>query len=362
MTDVLRPVFNSMRHGSFRTSLGGMNPTGASCWITDEKGNEKLVGKCHRQVWYSKTKTPRTNLPNDQTFIKFAVGHAMEENFQQNWARAGVYLDGNIKVRQDISHGDPRGELIMSGEVDALLRDYDLDEEGQIEEIHTDLGIGIEMKTNRGYFSKKEIYGFGNKIYVNGSPKIEHVMQTAIYLHMRKPLEEYYGVRIESFRIVYCQVDDGHTTWFDISLSDGYDGEIIVKDRYGIELEPDALASLEAGAPMQKISGLTMDKIKDRYYKVLDHLKDTENPPPRDFQLRYDAETFELKMERGELSKTAIGNWEKKPNMEVGDWNCRYCDWGDTCYPYGIHTNAVEDGELTPEKAMSMLGISAFGA
>jgi len=61
-------------------------------------------------------------------------------------------------------------------------------------------------------------------------------------------------------------------------------------------------------------------------------------------------------------SKTAIANWEKKPNMQVGDWNCRYCDWGDTCYPYGIHTGAVEDGELTPEKAMSMLGISGFGA
>ena len=127
MTDVLRPVFNDMRNGSFRVSLGGMNPTGASCWIKDEKGNDKLVGKCRRQVWYSKTKVPRTNLPNDETFIKFAVGHAMEENFQEHWQRQGVMLDGNVKVRQDISNGDPRGELIVSGEIDVLLRDFDLD-------------------------------------------------------------------------------------------------------------------------------------------------------------------------------------------------------------------------------------------
>ena len=362
MTDVLRPVFNDMRNGSFRVSLGGMNPTGASCWIVDEKGNDKLVGKCRRQVWYSKTKVPRTNLPNDQTFIKFAVGHAMEENFQEHWQRQGVMLDGNVKVRQDISNGDPRGELIVSGEIDVLLRDFDLDEEGNITKIHTDRGIGIEMKTNRGFFAKKEIYGVGNKMYPMGHPKIEHIMQTAMYLHMRKAVEDYYGVTIDSFRIVYCQVDDGLTTWFDISLSDGYDGEVIIKDRNGNRIEPDVVASLEAGIDLNPIEGLTMDNIKDRYYGILEALKDTENPPPRDFQLRYDAETFQLKMERGELSKTAMANWEKKEHAEVGDWNCRYCDWKDTCYPYGILSPQVDDGVLTPEKAMAMLGITGFGA
>ena len=362
MTDVLRPVFNDMRNGSFRVSLGGMNPTGASCWILDEKGNDKLVGKCRRQVWYSKTKVPRTNLPNDQTFIKFAVGHAMEENFQEHWQRQGVMLDGNVKVRQDISNGDPRGELIVSGEIDVLLRDFDLDEEGNITKIHTDRGIGIEMKTNRGFFAKKEIYGVGNKMYPNGHPKMEHVMQTAMYLHMRKSVEDYYGVTIDSFRIVYCQVDDGLTTYFDVSLSEGYDGEIIIKDCQGNQLEPDAVASLEAGIDLKRVGGLTMDNIKDRYYEVQATLNDTENPPPRDFQLRYDAETYELKLEQGDLSKTAAGNWEKKPNMEVGDWNCRYCDWKDACYPYGIHSQAVDDGVLTPEKALEMLGISGFGA
>ena len=105
-----------------------------------------------------------------------------------------------------------------------------------------------------------------------------------------------------------------------------------------------------------------MDNIKDRYYGILEALKDTENPPPRDFQLRYDAETFQLKMERGELSKTAMANWEKKEHAEVGDWNCRYCDWKDTCYPYGILSPQVDDGVLTPEKAMAMLGITGFGA
>ena len=120
MTDILKPVFKSMRKGNVRYSKGGLNPTGAQCVITDEMGNEKLIGKCHRAVWYSKTGVPRTNLPDDQTFIKFAVGHAMEDNFQTHWNRMGVLIEGNIPLREDISNGDPRGELIISGEVDGI--------------------------------------------------------------------------------------------------------------------------------------------------------------------------------------------------------------------------------------------------
>ena len=88
-----------------------------------------------------------------------------------------------------------------------------MNEDGEITDISTNKAIGMEMKTNRGYFSKKEVYGIGNKRYPTGHPKMDHVMQTALYLRMRWKLEEYYGVEIDSFRIVYCQVDDGLTTY-----------------------------------------------------------------------------------------------------------------------------------------------------
>ncbi len=362
MTDILKPVFNSMRKGNVRYSKGGLNPTGASCIITDEVGNEKLIGKCHRAVWYSKTGVPRTNRPDDQTFIKFAVGHAMEENFQTHWNRMGVLIEGNIPIREDISNGDPRGELIISGEVDGLLRDFEMNEEGEITDISTTKAIGMEMKTNRGFFSKKEVYGIGNKKYPMGHPKMDHVMQTALYLRMRWKLEEYYGVEIDSFRIVYCQVDDGLTTYFDISLSDGYGGEVIIKDRNGNRIEPDALASLEAGITLNRVGGLTMDNIMDRYYMMQDYLKDVENPPDRDYQIRFDEETFEKKMASGDISKTGANTWEKKPLAQIGDWQCRYCDWKNHCLPYGVLTEKVEAGLLTPEAALGQLGIVGFGS
>tara|TARA_B100000686_G_scaffold352965_1_gene456724 strand:+ start:2396 stop:3487 length:1092 start_codon:yes stop_codon:yes gene_type:complete len=361
MTDIIKPVFDSMRKGNMRVSAGGLNPTGASCVIKDELGNEKLIGKCHRQVWYSKTGVERSNFPDDKTFIKFAVGHAMEDNFQTHWNRMGILIDGNIKIKEDISDGDPRGPLMISGEADGLIRDFEVDDEGNISQISSTHAIGLEMKTNRGFFAKKEVYGIGNKRYPRGHPKLDHVMQTAMYLRMRWKLEEYYGVTIDSFRIVYCQVDDGLTTFFDISLSDGYGGEVIIKDRYGDVIKPDALASLEAGINLDPISGLTIENIMDRYYECAEKLKDDENPPERDYQLRYDEETFEKKLAAGDISKTAAGNWEKKPLAQVGDWQCRYCDWKEVCLPYGVLTKAVEAGLLTPEAALGQLGVVGFG-
>ena len=343
-----------------RVSAGGLNPTGASCVITDELGNDKLIGKCHRAVWYGKTGVPRTNEPDDQTFIKFAVGNAMEDNFQQHWNRMGLLIDGNIKIREDISMGDSRGELIVSGECDGILRDYEADEEGNITSISSTKAIGMEMKTNRGFFAKKEVYGMGNKKYPMGHPKMDHVMQTAIYLRMRGKLEEYYGVEIDSFRIVYCQVDDGLTTFFDISLSDGYGGEVIIKDRNGAVIQPDAVASLEAGVHLDPITGLTIENILDRYYQMQEYLEDLENPPARDYQLRYDEETFEKMQASGDVSKTAAKKWESNPLNQVGDWQCRYCDWSDHCLPYGVLTTKVEAELLTPEAAMGQLGITVF--
>ena len=70
---------------------------------------------------------------------------------------------------------------------------------------------------------------------------------------------------------------------------------------------------------------------------------------------------FETKQAAGDISKTGAGTWEKKPLAEIGDWQCRYCDWKEVCLPYGVLTKAVEDGLLTPEAAMGQLGITVFG-
>ena len=38
-------IMDSIRNRSYRVSAGGLNPTVASCRITDEFGRERLIGK-----------------------------------------------------------------------------------------------------------------------------------------------------------------------------------------------------------------------------------------------------------------------------------------------------------------------------
>ena len=92
-----------------------------------------------------------------------------------------------------------------------------------------DEAIAIEVKSTRGYFSEKGLMGKGNKIYPIGYPKLEHLMQTGMYLHTRKVVEDTYGVKIPYAVIVYGLVDSCKTNQFRIELSNGYDGEILVK-------------------------------------------------------------------------------------------------------------------------------------
>ena len=52
--DPFTVAVDALRQGKYRESLGGVNPTGASALMINERGEETLVGKCLRQVWYSK--------------------------------------------------------------------------------------------------------------------------------------------------------------------------------------------------------------------------------------------------------------------------------------------------------------------
>ena len=73
--DPFTVAVDALRQGKYRESLGGVNPTGASAIMINERGEEKLVGKCLRQVWYSKKRVPRTNPANDNSQFIFMLGN-----------------------------------------------------------------------------------------------------------------------------------------------------------------------------------------------------------------------------------------------------------------------------------------------
>ena len=353
-TDPGKNAVYAMKNGNVRVSRGGMRPTSASCNITNEFGDQVMVGKCHRTEWYRLNGIPKTDPPNDRSFGIFCVGHGMEDHFQQLWQSQGVLLAGNI-INYGQVGSDPR--IVISGESDILIRDFDMDPDtGEILKIHSDRAIGIEMKTCRGHFAQKFIFGRANKKYPMGSPKVEHVMQTAMYLAMRKKHEDHYGVTIPYYLIFYFDVADGTYKQFKVELSNGYDGDVIVTTMDGKPVVPDPLYGLQIGEPLYPPwQGLTIENILKRYSELADKLE-LDDPPPREFQLRYDEATAKRKFATGDLSKTKFNDWEKKPLAEVGDWQCSYCDFKSHCYPVSVFTHDVEDGGLSLDEAMRELG------
>ena len=345
----------TLRQGKYRESLGGVNPTGASAKMINERGEETLVGKCLRQVWYSKKRVPRTNPATDNNQFLFMMGNAAEDGLQKAWENAGILLESNAKLRANIAKNPETDDAIMlSGEVDAILRWTEMrtGDDG-VPRMHIDptKAIGIEVKSKWGYGAKMVMQGNKSSTYEHGYPQIEHLMQTGLYLHTRKAFEEFHDVEIPYFVICYISRDNGLHKSFRVELSDGYDGRIIVKDMDGNELKPKAEKSLDWGVQTQQIE-LTIDMMRERFLMQIENLK-SDTPPPRDFALRYSDEEAERLNSVGELSKTKFNEHGKKPLSEIGDWNCTYCDCIGVCYPQGIFTIPVEDGVLTIDEALA---------
>ena len=353
--DPFTVAVDALRQGKYRESLGGVNPTGASALMINERGEEVLVGKCLRQVWYSKKRVPRTNPANDNAQCIFMLGNAAEDGLQKAWEDAGVLLESNAKIRANIAKNPSTDdEIMLSGEVDAILRWSEMrtGDDG-VPRMHIDptKAIGIEVKSKWGYGAKAVMQGNKSSTYEHGYPQIEHLMQTALYLHTRKAFEEFHDVEIPYFVICYISRDNGLHKSFRVELSDGYEGRIIVKDMNGVEIKPKAEKSLDWGVQAQTIE-LTIDMMRERYLQQIENLK-SDTPPAREFDLRYSDEKAQKLFDMGELSKTKFNEHGKKPLAEIGDWNCSYCDWKGVCYPQGIFTIPVEDGKLTIDEALA---------
>lgn len=360
-TDYMKAAIRSMDKGPMRTSLGGLNPTGASVMRTNNFGENVKEGKCNRQVWYSKKKIPRTNPLDDNTFVRFEVGNAMEDSLQHHWRRQGILIDGNIKMKGNINtEEDP---VIISGEVDALLRQCDTDGDGNPINISTKRAVGIEVKTTRGFSARKTI---GDKEFRHGNPRLSYVLQTAVYLRMKNRLEEYYGVEITHFEIWYVMVDTCMTKGFKVWLEDGDSGRVMVSDMNGNMIKSDAGYCMDMSnitkENYQTVGDFTIEDVIEQY-KVQRDMLEEETPPPREFKIRYSEEELELRWKRGLIAKSNWPKIQKGPRTlsaadvnGAGDWNCNFCDWRNECYPLGALTELVEAGELTTEEAMEELG------
>ena len=208
----------------------------------------------------------------------------------------------------------------------------------------------------------------GNKEFRNGKPKHGYVMQMAVYLAIRKPYEDYYGVTIDHAELHYLAVDSGLTKVFKIRLEDGYSGRVIVTDLDDNPIVSDQVFCMEKEAstnePYASVGEFTVEDIISNFVEMQLELE-SEEPPARGYNLRHSEEVLEQMWARGQIAKT---NWPKIQRNPLagasdvngaGNWECAYCDFRDECYPFGVLTEAVEKGDMTADEAMNQLGFES---
>ena len=159
---------DALRQGRYRESLGGVNPTGASAKMINERGEEKLVGKCLKtSMVFLRRESLAPNPANDNSQFIFMMGLMAEHGLHEAWGKAGVLLEANSKIRKNIAKNPQTDdEIMLSGEVDAILRWSEMrtGDDG-VTRMHIDpkKAIGIEVKSKWGYGAKMVMQG--NKVF-----------------------------------------------------------------------------------------------------------------------------------------------------------------------------------------------------
>lgn len=268
-------------------------PTEASAEYRDlSQASERtvIVGKCIRAAFYrcsgmfedAKVETtPRRE-------IIFSMGKLLEMGVVEYFKQMGLWIDNNIKIFDT--------DRKISGEIDVFIRDP-----------RTNSIIGVEIKTYYGYSAEKQIEGnYHNK----GAPKIEHVLQAALYLdHVQNSLK----LPVRQFKILYINRGTGHMSEFNLTL-EVREGQVYV-------------------AINDEIMGdFPMASVYQRYSLLAQYLASKEIPPP-DYMLHYPPNLIEEKRMKGDISDSAYKNYKRNPNKyPIGDWQCGYCDFKKVCW------------------------------
>lgn len=274
-----------MGRKQFRSSgRGTLWPSEASVKTTNQYGEEEVIGKCARSIYYRLNKVTPTNPPTAKSYIVFMLGHQIEAAITELWKQMGIWENNSVRWEDK--------EKNLSGEFDLILREEDF-------------LYGAEIKSFYGYYANKEILGHysgrgANKVWNLGHPKDAHLLQSAIYADQTRD-------RLKGFKLFYISRDNCDMAEFNIEVNGA--GEIFING----ELE-------------------TRFKMEDVYarYAYMNNSANNSIKPPRDFVHKPDDARVEVLHERGEISDSAYKKHiEGKAQYTM--WACDYCDFKDHC-------------------------------
>jgi hypothetical protein len=371
--DPMRAALWTYRHRrDGYVSSGNYRPTEASCEIIDEFGNPKRIGKCRRAIYYRLTGAD-SGEKTDNTQLIFATGNAMEDYFCDMWEEAGVLITQGYRFRGETTAPDGT-KITISGEMDGLLRNFTQEDAhapvdgGRITGISDTKATIMEFKTARGMSIEATMPNLVRypsaemRLYPDGHPKLAYVMQVACYLHMKGVVEAEFDVTIDEGQICYAGLKPMVFQVFKVRLD--ADGNILVFDKFGNEILPSQAYLMgkhdDPNLTVNPRQNFNVAGILQSYADVTNALA-AGVIPERDFQLRWSQDRIN-EMRANGFAYTGSGNlvnhvknWEKDELATVGDFECGYCDFRDTCYPQLSLTEIVEAGAMTEEQALERL-------
>lgn len=242
----------------------------------------EIIGKCHRASWYDWMGELPTNPVDARGRWSFLMGKLIEGGYIEYCKQIGIWAGNNVHMYDQIHN--------ISGEVDLFVNVGD-ETSGNVLE-------GVEIKTAYGYGFQKSIKMF---------PKIENLLQSAIYL-------DYY--KTPAWHLVYKARDTQEDVEYILTM--GNDNNVECNRFICIDGNPCLIFYLE-----------------DIYnqYRILGEYVINKQLPPRDYTYMFSIEESRERFKQGKINKLKMGKLEKQDG-EITDsnWNCLYCSHLDRCW------------------------------
>lgn len=261
-----------------RRKRKGHYPSEASCIVKNEYDEDTVAGNCLRSVYWSCRGTKKTNPMTARGFRITRYGKLIEQYEIEKYKELGIWRGNNIKFFNE--------KFGISGEIDGIVFDSGVNKR-----------IGVEIKTGYDYKFRREVLG---NSYRKGRPKLNHLLQTMLYIdHFCIP-----------FKIIY--IDRGNAA----------------RGEFYITLNKDGTPNVDG---KKVINGISIPGCIRRIKDLDEHLEDS-TLPGRDFQLQYSQERINFLYDSGRLNKAQRKEFEKNKKVDIGDYQCGYCDYKDYCW------------------------------
>jgi CRISPR/Cas system-associated exonuclease Cas4 (RecB family) len=324
-------MMRSRFSGERRASLW---PSESSVVATDpETGRKYIIGGCMRKSWYRLMQFPESNPRSVKSQYTMELGRRIEQMITDLAKMAGIFNNNSVKFWERSSS--------VSGEIDVVVQ-LPVDRTKYVFlEIKTSWGGNIKngYETGKAKSLFDHFEGRGrNRRLVRGRPKMEHVLQLAIYLYVHKDDPNLVGGKL-----VYMLRDNLNRTEFNITLRQEED-----KHRVVINGEVDRSFYVEdifaRFRQLIQYVNESVNLMKNNYVP-----KDELVPPPRDFSLEYTAEEVE-NLKRNGLITDASYRLYRQGKKKLGDWQCSWCSYKNLCYNIHSMHNEVSLSEEDSEE------------